>query len=200
MCSHLCPESLRNSKDNSLWYVARDARLWISATQSKDMHVRRTFSGIRSGPNVTTGVVSMQRSHTSDLVRFSWRMLRRWPTKSSWKYDDVQNASADRRPWKCYGWSRCQNPGQPRSNLESMGQGRKATASCSWVSMIGERSGLERRWRYQGSQKITKNLTRIWRSIRIRRAVCAQCKTWSSLWRTTDWRWEFQWSGQVSIV
>ena len=132
-CSFLCPESLRNSKNNSLWYVARDARLWVPATQSKDMHVRRTFCGIRSGPNVTTGVVSMQRSHTSDLVRFSAQMLRRWLTKSSWNYDDVQNASTDRRPWKCYVCLRCQNPGQHRSNPESMGQGRKATASCPWV-------------------------------------------------------------------
>ena len=132
-CSCLCPESLRNSKANSLWYVARDARLWVPATQSKDMHVRRTFCWIRSGPNVTTGVVSMQRSHTSDLNHFSGQMLRRWLTKSSWKYDDVQDASTDRRPWKCFGWLRCQNPGKPRSNLENMDQGRKATASCTWV-------------------------------------------------------------------
>ena len=71
-------------------------------------------------------------------------------------------------------------------------------------SMIGARSELERRWRYQGSQMITKSMTRLWRSIRIRRAVCAQCKTWSSLWRTFDWRCEFQWSShssrQVSIM
>ena len=40
-------------------------------------------------------------------------------------------------------------------------------------SMIGERSGLERRWRYQDSRMITKNMTRSWRSIRTRRVVCA---------------------------
>ena len=198
--SHSCLESLRNSKDNSLWYVARDATLWVPATQSKGMHVNRTFCGIRSGPNVTTGVVSMQRSHTSDLVRFSWQMLRRWLTKSSWKYDDAQNASTDRRPWKCYGWLRCQNPGQPRSNWKVWDKEEKQLHLALEWSMIGERSGLERRWRYQGSQMITKSMTRLWRSIRMWRAVCAQCKTWSSLWRTTAWRWEFQRSGHVSIV
>ena len=169
-CSHSCLESPRNSKDNSLWCVARDARLWVPATQSKGMHVRRTFCGIRSGPNVTTGVVSMQRSHTSDLVRFSGQMLRRWLTKSSWKYDDVQNASTDRIPWKCYAWLRCQNPGQPREE-------KQLHLALEW-SMIGERSGLERRWRYQSSWMITKNMTIPWRPIRIWRAVCTQCKTW----------------------
>ena len=197
-CSYLCPESLRNSKDNSLWYVARDARLWVPATQSKDMHLRRTFCGIRSGPNVTTGVVSMQRSHTSDLVRFSWQMLRRWLTKSSWNYDDVQNASTEDLESVTFGWDVRILDNIVQTWKVWVKEEKQLHLALEW-SMIGERSGLERRWRYQGSRMITQNMTRTWRSIRIRRAFCAQCKTWSSLWRTIDWRWEFQWSRQVSI-
>ena len=160
--ARICVLSLSEiPKDNSLWYVARDARLWVPATQSKDMHLRRTFCGIRSGPNVTTGVVSMQRSHTSDLVRFSWQMLRRWLTKSSWNYDDVQNASTDRRPWKCYVWLRCQNPEQHRSNRKVWAKEEKQLHLALEWSMIGERSGLERRWRYQGSGWLRK----IWQGL-----------------------------------
>ena len=69
--SESCPARIRVLSLSEIPKIIPCDRLWVPATQSKGMHVRRTFCGIRSGPNVTTGVVSMQRSHTSDLVRFS---------------------------------------------------------------------------------------------------------------------------------
>ena len=193
-CSHVCPESFTRPTHNSTRFVAQDTRLWAPAAQSKGMWKQeRTTCENRNRDHAV-------KSHQCYLVRFSWQMVRRWPVKPSWKQ---------------WWWPRMhpQMGGLERvtgrlgiRTLDCLVQTWEVWAkedmqlnlALEW-NVIGERTGVDPRWRYKDSRMIATCKTRPWGSVWMRRAACAQCSAWPSLRRTIGWRWEFQWPRQMGM-